>query len=188
VLDAADFGVPQHRRRLFIVGVRGAPFEFPAATHGPRTHRAWQACGPILSRRAPNCDVPNTSPVVYARRPHLRPSPFSGLLFNGSGRPVDLTGPCPTILASSGGNKTHFIDASGEVLQYHRHLRAGGRPWRGTLTDARRLSPSQCAALQTLPGWVFQGPPGTRYRLIGNAVPPRLAQAVARALAGRLAT
>jgi DNA (cytosine-5)-methyltransferase 1 len=34
ILLAADYGVPQRRRRLFIVGVRaGNPFTFPAATH-----------------------------------------------------------------------------------------------------------------------------------------------------------
>ena len=34
VLDAADFGVPQHRRRLFVVGSRdGRLFSFPKPTH-----------------------------------------------------------------------------------------------------------------------------------------------------------
>jgi DNA (cytosine-5)-methyltransferase 1 len=35
ILDAADYGVPQHRERMFIVGVRDAEFLFPAPTHGP---------------------------------------------------------------------------------------------------------------------------------------------------------
>lgn len=35
-VDAADYGVPQHRRRLLVVGVRGRqPFVPPAPTHGP---------------------------------------------------------------------------------------------------------------------------------------------------------
>lgn len=35
VLDAADFGVPQNRQRVFIVGSReGIPFRFPTPTHG----------------------------------------------------------------------------------------------------------------------------------------------------------
>ena len=34
ILLAADYGVPQRRRRLFIIGLRGdRPFEFPAPTH-----------------------------------------------------------------------------------------------------------------------------------------------------------
>lgn len=35
ILDSADFGVPQHRERLFIVGVREGDFRFPRPTHGP---------------------------------------------------------------------------------------------------------------------------------------------------------
>ncbi|MCP4415206.1 MAG: DNA cytosine methyltransferase [Chloroflexi bacterium] len=35
VLDAADFGVPQHRERLFIVGVKNGSYLFPKPTHGP---------------------------------------------------------------------------------------------------------------------------------------------------------
>ena len=35
VVDAADYGVPQHRRRLLVVGSRTAPPTLPAPTHGP---------------------------------------------------------------------------------------------------------------------------------------------------------
>lgn len=36
LLDAADYGVPQHRRRLFLLGLRERlPFAWPAPTHGP---------------------------------------------------------------------------------------------------------------------------------------------------------
>jgi DNA (cytosine-5)-methyltransferase 1 len=34
VLDAADYGVPQHRERLILVGVDGGTFLFPRPTHG----------------------------------------------------------------------------------------------------------------------------------------------------------
>lgn len=34
ILDAADYGVPQHRERLILVGVVGNPFLFPRPTHG----------------------------------------------------------------------------------------------------------------------------------------------------------
>lgn len=40
VLIAADFGVPQIRRRVFVVGRRdGQPFQFPRPTHGGKTER-----------------------------------------------------------------------------------------------------------------------------------------------------
>lgn len=35
IIDAADYGVPQHRERLIIVGVREGDFLFPYPTHGP---------------------------------------------------------------------------------------------------------------------------------------------------------
>lgn len=35
ILDAADYGVPQHRERLIIVGLRDGVFQFPRPTHGP---------------------------------------------------------------------------------------------------------------------------------------------------------
>lgn len=35
VLDAADYGVPQHRERMIIVGTKGVEYRFPAPTHGP---------------------------------------------------------------------------------------------------------------------------------------------------------
>lgn len=42
VVDAADYGVPQHRERLIMVGYRASDFQFPMPTHGPdsRTGRS----------------------------------------------------------------------------------------------------------------------------------------------------
>lgn len=35
IIDAADYGVPQHRERLIIVGLKEGEFKFPRPTHGP---------------------------------------------------------------------------------------------------------------------------------------------------------
>ncbi|MET3953103.1 DNA cytosine methyltransferase [Arthrobacter sp. UYEF36] len=35
VVDAADYGTPQHRERLVMVGTKGSGFRFPMPTHGP---------------------------------------------------------------------------------------------------------------------------------------------------------
>ena len=35
ILDTADYGVPQHRERMFIVGLKDGVFAFPRPTHGP---------------------------------------------------------------------------------------------------------------------------------------------------------
>src|SRR5690606_16446866 len=112
----------------------------------------------------------------YAKNPDLRPNPYHGQLFNGGGRAINLEAPAPTILASAGGNKTHFIDIGKRVPPYHRHLMRGGKPRTGELPEARRLTVLECAALQTFPeGMKFVGPRSSQYAQVGNAVPPRLA-------------
>lgn len=185
-LAATDYGVPQRRQRVFIVGTRAAKFEFPVPTHGPGRAQAWLPAGSVLSIEEP-FGAPNPSIVTYARKPDLRPSPYDGLLFNGGGRAIDLAAPARTILASAGGNKTPFIDTLGVVPPYHAHLMVGGRPRSGRVEGARRITVAESAALQTFPPEArFAGPRSTQYTLVGNAVPPRLAEAVGRALAEAL--
>lgn len=191
-LDAADFGVPQHRRRLIIVGIRGAQFQFPTPTHGPGRVTPWVTAGDVLTPEP--VGEPNTSIVTYAKRPDVRPSPFDGLLFNGGGRPINTSAPARTILASAGGNKTPFIDTQNLVPAYHatlwdretgklrdghqKHVRSGSLP------GGRRLTVAECATIQSFPpGFEFAGTRSVQYTLVGNAVPPKLALAVGKALA-----
>jgi site-specific DNA-cytosine methylase len=48
---------------------------------------------------------------------------------------------------------------------------------------AVRLTPAQCAALQAFPAdWTFSGTKGAQHKQIGNAIPPPLAEAVARSI------
>lgn len=187
LLDAADFGVPQSRRRLLLTGLRGrlAPAT-PEPTHGvggmPR-----RTAGDVL-RSDVGFGEPNRSIVTYARNPDLRPNPYHGHLFNGGGRPIDLSKPAPTILASAGGNKTHFVDTLGAVPAYHAELSAGGRPRSGLFEGGRRLSIEESAALQTFPASTrLAGSRSSQYTQVGNAVPPVLAEAVARAVLRTLA-
>jgi DNA (cytosine-5)-methyltransferase 1 len=186
VLNAADYGVPQKRRRLFIVGMRAGKFTWPAPSHGPLCRQQHVAAGTVLSKHEP-IGTANLSKVFYAKNPDLRPSPYDGHLFNGGGRPIDLSQPSPTILASAGGNKTHFIDTLDEVPPYHRHLMRGGGPRQGTLPGGRRFTANESALLQTFPKHArFAGSTSSRYTQVGNAVPPRLAAVVGRAVARAL--
>ncbi len=185
VLNAADYGVPQNRRRLFVVGMRERMFRFPKETHGPGRTRAYLTVNDVL----PPYQVgePNPSLVFYAKNPDLRPSPFDGHLFNGGGRPIDKSQPSDTILASAGGNKTHFFDDLGIVPEYHRHLLAGGAPGEGVVPGARRLTVLESATLQTFPSSVvFCGPRSVQYHQVGDAVPPKLAAVLGRALVRQL--
>lgn len=181
VLNAADYGVPQKRKRLFILGSRGMQLRFPAPAHGPGTSRnhvsALNILGPQPIGEAPNCAV------KYAKDPDLRPSPYAGHVYNGGGRPLDPEGPCHTILASSGGYKTHWVDTLGIAPKYHAHLKAGGAPWKGEVPGARRLSVEECAIIQTFPAeMIFAGKRSSQYKQVGDAVPPDLAFVIGRSI------
>ena len=172
VLNAAEYGVPQKRRRLFVVGLRNMMFEFPEPTHGPNRPNPFVRVRDVLPRE--QVGESNSAKIRYAKNPDLRPRPYDGHLFNGGGRAINLDEPCHTILAAAGGNKTHFLDAHGLVPEYHRHLTQGGKPFTGTLPGARRLTVRESALIQTFPeDMVFRGPKSAQYHQVGDAVPPR---------------
>jgi DNA (cytosine-5)-methyltransferase 1 len=183
IVNAADYGVPQKRLRVMVIGFFKGGVDFPAPTHRPGQY---VTAGSVL-RRGEILGNPNPSKVVYARTPDLRPSPYAGQLFNGGGRAINLDQPAPTILASAGGNKTHFVDELELVPPYHKHLWDGGKPSVGTLRGGRRLTVLESALLQTFPlGMKFEGSRSSQYTQIGNAVPPRLAEVVGASIARAL--
>jgi DNA (cytosine-5)-methyltransferase 1 len=185
VVNAADYGVPQKRQRLIMVGLRDRAFEFPAPTHGPGRARRWAEVGTVVGPRP--VGEPNPAIVTYARVPDLRPSPYDGHVYNGGGRPMDLRQPAPTLLASMGGNKTPWVDTLGVVPDYHGHLTSGGEPRTGRVPGARRITVDEAALVQSFPpGAHFVGRRSSCYRQIGNAVPPRLAQVMGEAIRAQL--
>jgi DNA (cytosine-5)-methyltransferase 1 len=200
VLNAADYGVPQTRRRAIVIGSRfGEPF-FPEKTHGPQSpgrvpyqtvRNAWKT-SPKLS------DEP-TGTNWHARRPKVRAESILRYL----------------AVPKDGGNRFQMqanLEAAGRrdlVPKCWLRKRTGttdvfGRLWwdRPSVTirteffkpeKGRYLHPSanraitirEAARLQTFPdSFVF--PKGQSMvsvaRQIGNAVPPRLASALAVAI------
>lgn len=186
VLQAADYGVAQKRPRLFVVACRRPGFSFPLPSHGPARGQPHRPAGTVIDGQQP-VGQPNDAIVTYARRPSLRPGPYHGHLYNGGGRPIELSLPAPTLLASMGGNKTPWVDTLGIVPGYHAHLMSGGRPRQGRVPGARRITVEEAALVQGFPpGTTFAGPRSSRYRQVGNAVPPLLAEQLGRALARHL--
>jgi DNA (cytosine-5)-methyltransferase 1 len=197
VLNAAHFGVPQARERMFLVGLAGAvrpPEPAPTTADAPPTVRDALTLLPRFGE--PGNDTVSGARVVPSAIPVMRPTAHRGsLLFNGSGRPVDLDKPAKTLPASMGGNATPIIDQDQLdygiepwVVAYHQHLAEGGEPLPRAPDRLRRLTVEEAAVLQSFPvGYRFLGARVAQYRQVGNAVPPRLAYAVATALLPALA-
>lgn len=127
--------------------------------------------------------------ITLAKHPVLRVSAHAGMLFNGMGRPIDLSRPCQTLPASMGGNKTPIIDTrllkdptSPDWLKQI-HIKAiKGVDLSKTKVPKfmRRITVSEAAALQGFPkDFEFCGSQCDKYRQIGNSVPPPFAYAIA---------
>ena len=206
VLTATEFGVPQNRERMFLIGVRRDLYD----TEGDQLKRDIETrldayretpetvadiirdLGPAGTKRNP---LTCTAKVAFAKSPVLRRSPYAGMLFNGAGRPIPSAKYSSTLPASMGGNKTPIVD-EGEIIEglpslieeYHDSLMTGGKAKQGQAPKRlRRLTIKECQRIQTFPDdYSFVGRKSSVYRQIGNAVPCRLAEAVARTVDGIL--
>jgi len=169
ILDAADFGAPQRRRRTLLMARKGGPVALPEPTHSATSSLYTQ----------PHRTLGDAVPA-------LRDS-TDGLLRYTQGRagsePWRLEHPAPTVMCTEV-KGTRASAASGWTFH--------GGPDRASdaaylAVGRRRLTWEECAALQGFPaGYPFQGSTTERYRQIGNAVPPCLAEAVGRAILAML--
>lgn len=200
VLKATDFGVPQNRERMFLVGIRKDIFQGSDRTLEAELtrelishHRLAPTIADVIRKigRAGTEDNPQTctAKISYAKTPILRRSPYAGMLFNGAGRPLPVTGFATTLPASMGGNKTPIVDEDeifndeeSFVKTYHTSLLRGDKPRTGEVPSRlRRLTIPECMAIQTFPtDYKFYGRKSSVYRQIGNAVPCDLGEAVAK--------
>lgn len=195
VLNSADYGVAQTRERMFLVGFRenSIEFEYPEPTVHEHVDVA-QALRSLTAVGQPGNDETCKAKVAAAKEPILRLSPFAGMLFNGQGRPMDMNRPAPTLPASMGGNRTPIVDqetletgAKQWVETYHDSLMDGGEVATTIPGRLRRITVQEAAAIQSFPkDMPWHGSQSSRYRQIGNAVPPRMAFAVASSVAAAL--
>ncbi len=188
ILNAVNFGVPQLRERMFLVGLRDSVMNMPKESAVKLTVREALASIPKYGEKGN--DSCCRAIVTPAKSPVLRKSPFAGMLFNGQGRPMDLDAPARTLPASMGGNRTPIIDqeslehrVSPWVEKYHAQLLKGGGIVDSIPPRLRRLTVEEAAILQGFPaGMSFAGSQCAKFRQIGNSVPPALGCAVATAL------
>ncbi|MBW0151998.1 MAG: DNA cytosine methyltransferase, partial [Phenylobacterium sp.] len=75
IVNAADYGVPQSRRRMIIIGCReDRDFRFPDPNLAARV-----PAGAVLTYDP--VGEPNPSKIVFCKNPDLRPNPYHGQLF-----------------------------------------------------------------------------------------------------------
>jgi DNA (cytosine-5)-methyltransferase 1 len=174
VLNGANYGVPQFRRRLFVVGFRERiRFSFPESTHGNPDENG-DGSKPLVTvgdAIGSLCNV-RDYPRYRGKYAHLLEEIPEGLNYSyytkerGHSDPVfewrskfwpfllkiDRSKPSLTIQASPGNNTGPFH-------------------WKN-----RKLGICELKRLQTIPDWfAMEGSYATKHRHIGNAVPPLLA-------------
>lgn len=209
VLDAADFGVPQHRKRVFIAGLLG---HLPSMAE----HLA-----PLVMAHVPVTDALSDLPVIGpanssdelpypALSAHL--SPFQRSVRTSRARLV--TG-CATSRHTpitlqrfrevpQDGNwqsiPARLFRSYSRPENCHRWLFKRLAPNKPAVTISnfrkgmiihpfsdRTLSVREAARLQSFPDWFhFSGPLQSRQQQVANAVPPKLAAAVLGALRAHL--
>ncbi|GAB3150971.1 DNA (cytosine-5-)-methyltransferase [Microbispora hainanensis] len=174
VVDAADYGVPQHRRRIIAVASRdGRGFKHPDPTHADFPIRAWDAIGDL-------------------REDHL-PTPlgaWADLL------PCIPEGENYQYLTARGGGEEVFgyrtrywsfllklaKDRPAWTLPASPGPAAGPFHW-----DSRPLTLRERMRLQSFPDeWILTGTLNSQIRQVGNATPPLLAEVMAREVVSQL--
>lgn len=191
LLNSANFGVPQKRERMFLIGILGGG----KVKIKPTTPNQLISVSSVLSKLPRVGTEGNDSlckaVITPAKQPILRKSPYAGMLFNGQGRPINLSQPSQTLPASMGGNRTPIIDQfqldkitdTSWIEEYHNNLINGISPVQKAPSQLRRLTVLEAQAIQTFPlDMKFTGSQSTQFRQIGNAVPCDLAYHVALAI------
>lgn len=189
VLDARDYGVPQRRKRVFILGVRNdlaIKLQWPP----PPTH-----CSPELKGLPGNkLKVWETALAAFEKK--VSKSDTNNIHMNHSQKMVDVFKSTPI----NGGSRRE----SNRILACHRehggHSDVYGRidpsesaptmttacvnPSKGRFvhpTEHHGITVRQAARFQTFPDWfMFQGGLMAAGEQVGNAVPVRLAEILLR--------
>ena len=162
LVNAKNYGVPQDRERVFIVGIRndlGVTYEFPNPTNSEGNYVTLETAIGDLRDNPGEWIVGSFSPIFMSRN---RRRSWNEVAF--------------TVQAS--GRQTQIHPDSPEMEKVDKDK------WKFKEEEnkkVRRMSVRECARIQTFPDeFEFLGNPiNENYKMIGNAVPVKLAQAVA---------
>jgi len=174
-LNAADHGVPQIRKRVFFFATKlSGRFEWPLATHGlglEEHETVWDAISDLadLETAAANHVHLNHGPKVLARYALI---PEGGRMPPPSQLPADIR-------RKNFGNTYKRLHRNRPSLT----LVPGNNAFPVHPTLPRSLSAREAARLQTFPDtFEFFGTRAEQCRLVGNAVPVKLAEELGRAI------
>lgn len=167
ILDAKDYGIPQHRERIFIIGVRKdlkVDYKFPDKTHGPRLQRCVtlkDAIGKLPKPKKNEYFHDDYWPFFYMSRNRRADWNSVSYTIQAMAQHIPLHPSCPP-MKRVGKDKFRFTESKKKY---------------------RRLSVRECARIQTFPdNFEFGGSLESQYRLVGNAVPPLLARKIAESI------
>ena len=211
VLNAADFGVPQKRKRIFFIGTRsGIKIRWPAhKIRKPITVR--DAIGDLPVLRIPNRGTNHNDKIfAYTKLNGKKLPPYQRLMRKNSSnihnhitrwhRDKDIS----IFSIMKQGDKWSDIPARyRKMIGYSddcfldkwkrlvladpswtivAHLHKDGYMYIHPSQD-RTISVREAARLQSFPdNFIFHGSRGSQFKQVGNAVPPILARAVARSV------
>jgi DNA (cytosine-5)-methyltransferase 1 len=207
-LDASNYGVPQRRRRTFILGYRrGLPAPaYPSVLRSVGQPCVWDALADLAcieenlgALSADTYTGPLGQPSPYARKLRLRaPSRGTSLIRGGARELSGCAAACHTPEVAERFRRT--VPGTTEAISRFPRLqktglsptlRAGTGPSAGSFTAPRPIHPTlpRCitvregARLQSFPDWFWFDPTKWHgFRQVGNAVPPSLARAVGAAI------
>jgi DNA (cytosine-5)-methyltransferase 1 len=196
VLDARDYGVPQERRRLIVVGYRkdlGIKFEFPQPTHSKLSGRGidGRLIQKYVTLKEAIGNLPEATPAGERNR-HVENLQFPNQEY--------MTGSFSTIYMSRNRLKkwddcSYTIQAGGRHAPLHPSsspmCKVSSDKWifAGDPPKYRRLSVREAARIQTFPDsfiFVYKNL-ADGYKMVGNAVPVKLAYAIAKKISEDLA-
>ncbi|MGE4396304.1 MAG: DNA cytosine methyltransferase [Sulfurimonas sp.] len=185
VLHAANYGVPQNRERVIFIGFKkDALTDEAKATladgtlnvYPPMTHdKEGNGLRPFVTLKDAIFDLPEPEDSVDPSQKAYSKAKWYGKHCQGQIE-INPDGISPTIRSEHHGNIEfrRLNEKNGGKIENERHL------------PQRRLSVRECARIQTFPddyAFVTNSVSASEaYKIIGNAVPPLLAYAVAKRL------